>query len=134
MLLYYLYNFSCFCNGMIIFTLLATACTGYAYYIDSQRPDDDPKKRYYQLGAVLFAPFTWPFFLIAFVSLFLIRALFYGFFLILFTVILIITPPKRSEPLWVEKTANRIGETLLRANMQLIKLFIRPWTNQPETI
>jgi len=119
---------------MVIFTLLATACTGYAYYIDSQRSEDDPKKRNYQLGAILFAPFTWPFFLFAFVSLFLIRALFYGFFLILFTVFLIMIPQKSSEPVWLEKTAARIGEALLQANTQLIKLFLRPWTDEAETI
>jgi hypothetical protein len=119
---------------MLVFMLLATACTGYAYYIDSRRPNDDPKKRNYQLGAIFFAPFTWPFFLIVFISLFLIRALFYSFFLILFTISLIFFPQETYEPSGLEKMAARIGEALLEANTLLIKLFLRPWSDEPETI
>jgi hypothetical protein len=131
MLLYHLYYVECLCIGMLMVSLLVAAFAGYAYSVNSQRPDDDPQKRNYNVGAILFASFTWPFFLIAFVSLFLIRAMFYGFFIILFTVFLFIIPGKSSEPTGLEKMASRIGEALLEANTQLIRLFLRPWADEP---
>jgi cell division protein FtsW (lipid II flippase) len=119
---------------MLTISLLLGVCAIYAYSINSQRSDDDSEKKNYQLGAIVFTFLTWPLFLIAFISLFLIRALSYGFFLVLFTVFLIIIPQEASEPTWLEKTAARIGETLLEANTVLFKLFLRPWTDEPETI
>ena len=122
------------CKGFLWITLIICLFVIFAYFVNSQREEDDPQKRNYRIGAILLAPFTWPFLLIAFVSLFLLRAFFYGFFLILFTISLIMIPQKSSEPIWLEKTAARIGEALLQANTQLIKLFLRPWTDKPETI
>ena len=40
--------------------LVVTACAGYAYYVNSKRPDDDPKKRNYHPVAVILAPITVP--------------------------------------------------------------------------
>src|SRR6185503_2638765 len=121
------------CKGFLWITLIICLCVIFAYFVDSQREEDDPQKRNYPLGAILLAPFTWPFFLIAFVSLFLLRAFFYGFFLILFTISLIFIPMRSYEPSWLEKIAARIGEALLEANSLLIKLFLRPWSDEPET-
>jgi hypothetical protein len=134
MLLYHLYYVEYLCIGMLIVSLLLAACAMYAYSINSRRSEDDPEKKNYQLGAIIFTFFTWPFFLVAFVSLFLIRALSYSFFLILFTIFLIILPQESSEPSWLEITAATIGETLMEANMFLIKLFLRPWAEEPETM
>jgi hypothetical protein len=114
--------------------LLVTASTAYAYSVNSRRLDDDPKKKDFHPAAIFLATFTWPFFLIAFISIFLIRAVAYGFFLILFTIFLIISPRESPEPTWLEKTAARIGERLLQVNTLLIKLFLRPWADEPETI
>jgi hypothetical protein len=121
------------CKGSLWITLIICLCVIYAYIINSQRQEDDPQKRNYDIGPILLAPFTWPFFLIAFISLFLLRAFFYGFFLILFTISLIFIPIRSYQPSWLEKTAARIGEALLQANTLLIKLFLRPWSDEPET-
>ena len=134
MLFYHIYYVEYLCIGMLIVSILLAACAGYAYSVNSQRSEDDPQKKNYQLGALIFTFFTWPLFLIAFISLFLIRAVSYGFFLILFTIFLIISPRETSEPTWLEKTAARIGERLLEVNTLLIKLFLRPWAEEPETI
>jgi hypothetical protein len=134
MLLYHIYYVECLCIGMLIVTLLLAVCAVQAYLVNSQRSDDDPEKKDYPLGALIFTSLTWPLFLIAFIFLFLIRALSYGFFLILFTIFLIIIPRESSEPTWLEKTAAKIAETLLEANTLLIKLFLRPWADEPETI
>jgi hypothetical protein len=112
--------------------LIVFVCAGFAYRVDSQRADDDPKKKDFPPAAVLLAPLTWPLFLIAFVSLFLIRALFYGVFLILFTISLIIIPRISPEPTRLELIASNIGEKLLKANTQLIQLFLKPWSDEPE--
>jgi len=134
MLLYHLNYVEYLCTGMLIVSLLVTGCVWYAHSVNLQRSDDDPKKTNYHVGALLFAPITWPFFLITFVSLFLIRALFYGVFLILFTISLIMIPRISPEPTRLEIMASNIGEKLLKANTQLIRLFLRPWTDEPETI
>lgn len=133
MLFYHIYYVEYLCIGMLIVSLLLGVCVVYAYSVNSQRTEDDVEKKNYELGAIIFSFLTWPLFLIAFISLFLIRALSYGFFLILFTIFLIIMPRETSEPTWLEKTAAKIGETLLEANTMLIKLFLRPWANEPGT-
>jgi hypothetical protein len=122
------------CKSILWITLVICFCVIYAYFVNSQRKNDDPQKRNYHISAMLLALFTWPFFLIAFISLFLIRGLFYCFFLILFTISLIIIPQETSEPSGLEKMAARIGEALLEANTLLIKLFPGPWADEPETI
>jgi hypothetical protein len=134
MLLYHIYYVEYLCIGMLIVSLLLTACAVYAYSVNSQRSEDDSEKTNYQLGAIIFTFFTWPIFLIAIISIFLIRALSYGFFLILFTIFLIIIPRESAEPTWLEKTAAKIGERLLEVNTLLIKLFLRPWANEPGKI
>lgn len=133
MLFYHIYYVEYLCIGMLIVSLLLGVCVVYAYSVNSQRTEDDVEKKHYELGAIIFSFLTWPLFLIAFISLFLIRALSYGFFLILFTIFLIIMPRETSEPTWLEKTAAKLGETLLEANTMLIKLFLRPWANEPGT-
>ena len=131
MLLYHIYFVESLCVGMLIVSLLLGVCVVYAYSVNSQRSEDDQEKKNYKLGAIIFTFLTWPLFLIAFISLFLIRALSYGFFFILFTIFLIMIPRETSEPIWLERTAARIGETLLDANTMLIKLFLKPWANEP---
>jgi hypothetical protein len=126
------------CKSILWITLVICLFVIFAYFVNAQRKDDDPQKRNYHISAMLLAPFTWPLFLIGFISLFLVRALFYCFFLILFIssliISLVIIPQETSEPSGLEKMAARIGEALLKANMSLIKLFLRPWADEPETI
>jgi hypothetical protein len=121
------------CKGFLWITLIICLCLISAYFVNSQREDDDPQKRSYHISAIFLGLFTWPLLLIAFVSLFLVRVFFYGFFLILFTISLIFIPIRSYQPSGLEKTAARIGEALLQANTLLIKLFLRPWSDEPET-
>ena len=110
--------------------LTVIACAGYAYYVNSKRPDDDPKKRNYHPVAVILAPITVPLFIFISLSIFIMRVLTYGIFLILFTIALLVIR-KPFLLVWLRKTATNIGSALLEANMLLIKLFLKPWANEP---
>ena len=131
MLLYHINYVEYLCSGMLIVSLLLGVCVVYAYSVNAQRSEDDLEKKDYRPGAIIFTFLTWPLFLVAFISLFLIRALSYGLFFILFTILLIIIPREASEPTWLEKAAASVGEALLEANTMLIKLFLRPWAIEP---
>src|SRR5215208_3962761 len=78
------------CNGILIFLFLTTACAGYAYYVNARRPADDPQKRNYPPIAILFAPVTVPILLLFAISIFILRVLVYGLFLILFVIALVL--------------------------------------------
>ena len=134
MLLYHINYVEYICIGFLLVSLLIGVCVVYAYSIDSQRSEEDSQKKNYPPGAVFFALFTWPIFFIAFVSLLVLRALFYALFLILFIASLFIVPPQYAEPTWLERRAARIGTKLLDANTLLIRLFLRPWARESETI
>jgi len=125
MLLYHLREF---CTGMLLLLLIIMACAGYAYRVNSKRADDDPKKRNYHPIAIIFAPVTFPLFLIFSISIFILRVLTYGIFLILLIVALLLI---RNPFLlvWLRKTATTVGDILLGANTLLFKLL--PWTNEP---
>lgn len=133
MLLYRLYYVEYLCGGMLIVSLLVAVCAIYAYSVNSRRPDDDPQKRNYHLIAIILAPITFPLFIVFSLSIFIMRVLTYGIFLILFTVALIAFR-KPFLLAWLRKAATTIGDALLEANTLLIKLFLRPWVDRPETI
>lgn len=120
------------CKSLLWITLIICLCVIYAWIVDSQREEDDPEKRNYQIGAMVLTLFTWPVLLIFFISIFLLRVFFYGFFLAVFTIALIFLPRGSYQLSWLEKTAARVGELLLRANTLLIKIFLRPWSEEPE--
>jgi|SRR5215211_2405232 len=134
MLFYNLYCVKYLCIGMLFVSLFVTACAAQAYSVNSQRSEDDPEKKDFRPGAMIFAFFTWPVLLPVVISLFLLRALLYGIFLIVFSVFLIILPREVSEPTWLELRITKIGDALLEANTFLIKLLLSPWANEPETI
>jgi len=105
--------------------LLSVICTTYAYYVNSRREYDDPKKKIYNPLAVLFAPITVPVFIILYALLFLLKAVAYGVFLVLFTfALLVIRKPFLLERL--KKIALTVGNLLLEANTLLIRIFVRP--------
>lgn len=131
MLWYYLDYLKCVCIGALVVSLLVSACAGYAYYVDSQRSPDDPEKKDFRPEALVFAFFTWPILLPVIISLFLLRALLYGIFIVFFSVFLILLPPESREPTWVERKMEKIGDALLEANSFLIKLLLKPWTKGP---
>ena len=113
--------------------LVIIACAGYAYYANSKRADNDPKKRKYHPTAIFLAPFTFPLLILGGISIFILRALTYGVFLILFTIALIAFR-KPFILTWLRKTATTIGEVLLEANTFLMRLFLGPWADEPNTI
>jgi len=105
---------------------IVTVFALYAYRVDSNRSDDDPKKKNYHPLAILLAPITFPFFLVFYTSIFILRVVTYGVFMVLFIVALFfIRKPVITEGL--KKNATTIGDMLLEANTFLIRLFLRPW-------
>ena len=131
MLFYYAYYFKYICIGALLVSLLVSVLTVYAYSINSQRTAEDPEKRNYCPSALVIVFFTWPILLPALLSLFLLRVLFYGTFVIIFITILLLVPRERSEPTLLERKMARIGEALLDANAVLIRLMLRPWADEP---
>ena len=136
MLLYHLFAFGKnICNGVVWISLLAFASAAYAYSVDLRRSADDPKKKNWHPATVFFVPFTWPVFLLAFALLsllrfflFILRAVVYGVFLTLFAFALVgVRKP------FILKILNFIGDKLLAANALLMNLFLRPWSNEPQT-
>jgi hypothetical protein len=112
----------CFYYGILPFMLLILACAAYAYYVNAQRANDDPQKRDFHLVAILLAPVTWPFFILASILIFLLRTLLFGAALILFMLALIgireTTILKR-----LRRKVLSFGNKLLEANTALIKLW-----------
>jgi len=97
----------------------------YAYIVNARRDSNDPKKRDYDLSAILIAPFTAPFLLIFAVFLLILRALLFFVFIVVFTIALIvIRKPFILE--WLRKISLKIGEPLLKANTYLIRLVFNP--------
>jgi ABC-type sugar transport system permease subunit len=119
---------------MLLISVLVAACAAQAYAVNSQRAEDDPEKKDFRLGAFILTIFTWPILVPAIISLFLLRALLHGLFLVVFTVFLIFVPPALREPTWLESKITKIGNKLLEANTYLINLMLRPWAKEPETI
>jgi len=121
---------------MLVTSLLVAAATAYAYSVNSRCPDDDPQKKDFHPAAIFLAPFTWPFFLLVFILLsilrcifFVLRAIAYGIFLILFTLALV-----GARKPFILRILNSIGDALLEANMQLVRLFLNPLANEPQAI
>lgn len=119
---------------MLFIAVFLFVCAAQAYAINSQRSEDDPEKKDFDPGALIFVFFTWPILIPAVISLFIVRALLYGVFLIVFTVLLIIMPSELAEPTWLESTITKIGQKLLEANTALLHLMFRPWAKEPEII
>lgn len=114
------------CLGGLLLTFIFYMCAGYAYHINSQRAPDDPEKRNIPLAVVLLGPIVWPVLLFGFISLFLIKALVYSIFLVLFAIaLLVIRKPFLIS--WLKKSAVWIGDRLLGANIFLMKIAFGDW-------
>jgi hypothetical protein len=111
------------CTGLVIITLILYICAKYAYHVNARRPDDDPQKRDFRTGYIFPALFLWPFFLLAYIAIFALRALLYILFLILFPIILLVLR-KPPQAVWLHKIATSIGDKLLEANTFLIKALV----------
>lgn len=126
-----LLNYSNYCClSFILLSLVVWGCAGYAYRVNAKRPADHPKKKDFEPVAVLLAPVTWPLFFFFWVSLFLIKALFYGVFLVLFTIALIAFP-ESTVPDWLDNKLSWIGNKLLDANTFLLRMASGYWDESP---
>ena len=120
------------CNGIVVLMVIVTSCAMYAYYVNSKRPDNDPKKKNYHPLAILLAPITFPLLIIFSVSIFILRVVTYGVFMVLFIfALIVIRKPFILE--WLKKKATAIGDRLLEANTLLIRIFLRPWASSGES-
>ena len=109
-------------RGCVLLSLIIFLCTGYVYRVNAGRADDDPAKKDYPLISVLLSPISWPLFIFGSALLFIIKALTYGVFLVIFTVVMIFF----RKPIlfkWLDKIANKLGTMFLKANTFLIRAF-----------
>lgn len=127
------YHLDSICKGAFWLTLLLFVCAGYAHRVNARRPDDDPKKRDFHPAAIFLAPITWPLLLFFLVSLFAIRALAYGVFLIFFTIALLAFR-KSFLLVWLEKLFSFIGNKLMEANTFIIKVAFGDWGRDTQPI
>ena len=116
-----LYHFDVICKSTLIILLLIIACMVYTYFVNLQRKEDDPKKRSYHPSANLLAPITVPFFFTLAIFMFILRAVLFMGFLVVFTILLIALRKPFIFKLW-EKFATKVGDPLLKINTRLIKL------------
>lgn len=118
------------CKGILLLMAAAMVCAVYAYSINSRRAADDPKKKNYHPLAIVLAPITLPIFLILSISFFLLRIVTYGVFMVVFiSALIFIRKPFILAAL--QKIAAAIGERLMEANTMLMRLFLKPWADEP---
>ena len=112
--------FPCTGTCLVVIALILYVCARYAYRVNAERPNDDRKKRDFRMDGIFLRLIIWPLFLLAYITVFVLRALLYLLLLILFPIILIVfrKPPRQ---VWLHKIATNIGDKLLVANTFLIK-------------
>jgi hypothetical protein len=125
------YDLSCGC--ILIFFLLVWGITGYTYRVNSRRKADDPKKQDYAPLAVLIAPITTPILLAGALSFFILRALLFTVFLIIFAILLLVVRKPFIFKLW-DKFATWVGDPLLKVNTYLVRMAFRAWNPSPQNM
>ena len=128
-----LYRFDLFCGCFLLFFVAIWLITGYTYVVNSRREADDPKKRDYDPLAILLAPITAPIFLAGALGFFILRALLFTVFLIIFSILLVAVRKPFIFKLW-DKFATWIGDPLLKVNTHLVRMAFRPWNPNPQTV
>jgi hypothetical protein len=119
----------CCGGGYFFISLILWAFAGYAYLVNARRLADDPEKKSFHPAAVYLAPITWFPLLIASIVVFIIRALLYGVFLVLFTIALVAIR-KPFLLVWLDKVARKIGNKLLEVNTFLARQLFPQWNPQ----
>jgi hypothetical protein len=113
---------TCF-MGYIGLTLLLFLFAGIAYLVNKNRLPDDPAKIDLDRSAILLTP-LWPFMAVGAVILSVIKAVFYGIFLILFSLALLLF----RKPFFCRLMApivTGMGTKLMRINTFILRLFTR---------
>lgn len=103
-----------------VLSLIILICTGYVYRVNAKRTTDDPQKRDYPPLAVPMS-IGWPVIVLLLFLSFIVRAVLYGIFLVLFTVVLVAFR-KPFLLRWLMKIVNWTGNAFLKANTFLIRL------------
>jgi hypothetical protein len=127
------YHLDWMLNCILGLMLFAWVCAVYAYFINARRLSTDPEKKAFLLAAVFLAPFTFIPFVVCFIFLLTARALLYGILMLLYILVLV-TFRKWFFLVWLHKAVKYIGDKLLEANTLLIRLFLKPWSTEPEAI
>lgn len=123
------YTVQFFCLSYFLLSVLLAIFAGYVYLVNLKRPADDPQKKKYYSSGVLVLPFFWPFLLVGWFLLLILRAMYFGVFLFLFTLAMVFIR-KPFWLVWLDKIAMKIGGMLLDANSALIEFtFGRSPTN-----
>ena len=119
-----LLNFQTCCLGYLVISILLWLFSGYAYLVNARRAASDPEWRDYNPLAVFLAPVTWPFLIFGGFIVTIIKAVFFGIFLVLFSIVVALF---RKPFLWrlIEPLISGIGRRVLKGNTFLIRLFER---------
>lgn len=121
MLLYHLDDvFKCFLSFFVIVLLVAFT----AYRINERRAPEDPRKRYYHPGAILLAPFIAIVVIPLAIAAFILAALLYAVFILVFSIMLV-TLRRPFLFIWWNRFSTLVGEPLLRIGTSLILLPLR---------
>ncbi len=106
------------CLSYFVLAIILSLFSAYAYYINSKRPADDPLKKKYYVSGIFTMPFIWPLLLVGWVMYFVVKAIRFGFLLVIFTLSMIFIR-KPFWLTWLEKIALKIGDMLLGAHSKL---------------
>jgi Na+/H+ antiporter NhaC len=112
--------------GLILLSLIIWAIAGYAYRANAKRAAEGPDKKDFRLVAVYLAPLTWLPLILLSILFFVVRALLYAIFLILFMFTLMVFR-KPFLLFCLDKTARKVGDKLLKANTFLIRMAFGKW-------
>jgi hypothetical protein len=119
-------------KGYFILACLLTLCMVYEYDVNARRAKDDPEKRNFHFGAVIFIPWLWPLLILSSIVIVILQALMYILFLGL-TLFLILVIRKPFLLVWLDKIATKVGNQLLEINNYLIKLMFGNLADAPQS-
>jgi hypothetical protein len=107
--------------GCVIVLAFIIFSAFYAQRTNVQRTPDDPKKKDYSPYAPWLAPFILPPLLLVNTLLVVISSLAFGFFLVLFSLILLLFR-KPFLIKWILKQAQKVGNLILEIDTELLKM------------
>jgi len=110
-----LWTFGCvLIQAIIIFSAF------YAYRTNAKRAPDDPEKRDFSPYSPWLAPLIFPILVLINIPIFILSSLFFGLFLLLFPfALLLFRKPFLIK--WILKQAQRIGNKVLKIDIELLK-------------
>ena len=119
------YHLDVVCIGVLLIPAVILLCAAYTFVANLSRDAEDPKKYQYNPFSILLAPISIPLFISLGIFLFVLRAILFLGFLIVFVALLITFRKPFIFELW-HKFATAIGDPLLKANTRLIQMAFEP--------